>query len=319
MLLLDAPVLANHTAVHAADQSELAGLFNQTTKPHVTQAPAYAYAKQAHGGWQVRRLEFESDGRPVAICHVLEKSVLGFRIARINRGPLFLKSDPAPSTIRAVYSELRAAYRIARGGILSIAPALEHNAGNAVLLADLGFRDSGYHGWCSSLVDLTKGEDQLRKSLNQKWRNRLSSAERSGLELHVSQSDEHFEWLLQRHREHAQSKGFRSLGVKFLRAYRDWQPCDCFVLQARLAGHPVAGMLVTRLGQKAEGLVLVCTEGRGYNAGNFLFWNAMLEMKRTGCAWWDMGGHGYKPGNFKHFKEGVRGVEYRLMGEWLSL
>ncbi|MGI4847615.1 MAG: hypothetical protein ACRYGK_05695 [Janthinobacterium lividum] len=58
--------------------------------------------------------------------------------------------------------------------------------------------------------------------------------------------------------------------------------------------------------------------GRESHTGNYLFWQAILEMKKAGCRWLDVGGlfpgHGYN-----QFKRGMGGTEYQLSGEWVSL
>ena len=74
-----------------------------------------------------------------------------------------------------------------------------------------------------------------------------------------------------------------------------------------LNDEPVSGMLVVDFDPFAEYLLGWYGEpGRKYNAGNLLVWESMMEMKRRGREWFDMGGVGGE-GGFQRFKSGVRG------------
>ena len=96
---------------------------------------------------------------------------------------------------------------------------------------------------------------------------------------------------------------------------------NCYVIQALLDGQAVAGILIVRHGTS-------CTYQIGWNSlagrrlytNNLLLWNAILEMKKLGCLGFDVGGIDEEntPGITK-FKRGLRGEEYTLVGEWLSI
>ena len=57
--------------------------------------------------------------------------------------------------------------------------------------------------------------------------------------------------------------------------------------------------------------------GRPVNAGHFLFWRALVEAKRLGHRWFDLGGMhpSFTPPGIFHFKAGVGGSAYQLVGE----
>ena len=84
-------------------------------------------------------------------------------------------------------------------------------------------------------------------------------------------------------------------------------------------GQPVAGMSVVRFGRRAEYHIgWFGPEGRKLNAGNFLMWEVIKEMKRRGVTDFDVGG--MRPGDgYTRFKRTMRPVEFRLAGEWVSL
>jgi Acetyltransferase (GNAT) domain len=302
--------------------AQWAALFAQVDAPHLVQSWAYGEAKQAAGAWRARRFVFERDGEPVAICQVLDKSVAGIRWAtRLNRGPLFLGGDPpSDDTIDDVYRTLRARWRHLRG-VLVLAPALPVGEENHHLVSEAGFRERNRHGWCSARLDLRLDEAQLRKNLTAQWRNRLKVAERSDLELRVSQTPNDVEWIVERHVENMKEKDFVGPAPGFLRALYSAAPDEFLVFQARLGPEPVGGMAVCRFGGAAECYVgWFGPEGRTVNVGNFLYWQVALELQRRGCRYLDLGGFvlSDKHGHFNRFKAGLRGAEYQLLNEWLA-
>jgi CelD/BcsL family acetyltransferase involved in cellulose biosynthesis len=300
------------------DRAEWEALFQRVEQPHLTQAWLYGEAKRVSGGWGATRLVFERAGKPVAICQVLEKRVLGVPVVhRINRGPLFLGA-PSADTASAVLSALRRRWRWLTNGVLLVAPALEASDDSRRILAGAGFRARRGEGWQSSVLDLRKDEDALRKGLTSAWRNHLKVSERSGMMLFVSSSAETVEWMLARHADNMRAKGFVGPAADLVRTMFADRPGDCLVFQVLHAGAAVAGAFVVTFGQRAEYYLAWYSEaGRKLSAGNFLVWNAALEMRRRGCAGFDLGGYGTRE-KYGKFKEGMRGAEYRLAGEWIA-
>jgi len=231
-----------------ADPAEWDALFSSVEHPHMTQAWAYGEARQAAGGhgqrrvifdvggWRARRLVFEREGEPVAICQLLDKPLAGISCgSRVNRGPLFLGADPEQDVVRSVYQILSRHVQCHRNGVLLLAPALTADSENDRMLAELGFRSRRAGGWCSDRVDLRVGEQQLRKNLASTWRNRLKAAERSGLAVRVSQSPEDVEWIIDRHVENMRQKGFPGPSPALVRALCQTAPDDILIFQALLA------------------------------------------------------------------------------------
>jgi hypothetical protein len=295
----------------------------------VTQAWAYGDAKGAAGGMaktsrglSVRRLVFERCGAPVAVCQVLDKVVAGVCLAsRVNRGPLLLGESRGDA--ECVYRALRRRWRHLRHGVLLLAPALEASDDNGRLLREAGFRPRRVKGWCSTVLDLRRDESELRANLAPTWRNRLRSAERSGLAFSASETEHSLSWILACHVENMKAKDFLGPSAAFVDSLCRASPGDWFVCQGHLPGEPepVAGMLVCRFANTAEYFVgWFGPAGRRVAASNFLYWNAVLEAQRRGCLRFDLGG--YSPTEkfgLRHFKQGMRGSDYQLAHEWIAL
>lgn len=311
------------------EQAEWDGLFAQVHHPHLVQTWAYGEAKLAAGdhnarrslidagGWHPRRVVFTRDGEPVAICQFLDKTIASFAGAsRLNRGPLFL-ATPDRDTVAATFRALRSRRR-RHCGALVLAPALEDTEENAALLEDLGFRRRDKVGWVSSRVDIAMTAEELRAHISSKWRNRLKVAERSGFSFHDVTGPEGLDWMIDRHLENMQDKDFAGPSPALLRALYAAAPGRVPIFQARLDGEPVGGILVYRFGRGAEYYVgWMGAAGKQFNVGNFLYWNIALELQRRGCEWIDLGGQ--RPGHTEQFKRGMRGREYQLLNEWLTL
>jgi hypothetical protein len=314
------PIMRNAYRIRPVrDAREWERFFHDIDQPHLMQAHAYGEAKRRAQNWHVERHVFERLDEPVAICQVLERHVGGLRIAaRVNRGPLFLEAGAAAAVKEEVLRLMRMRWKIFRGGPLLIAPALEMSDENRRLLARLGFRDRKKYCHASSLFDLRPDEDAMRKRLASNWRNHLKLAERSGLTLRASNSPGCVAWMLERHAENMAAKNFAGPPAALLKSLYQASPADFLILQAWFGGEPLAGMVLARCGRKAEYYVgWYGAKGRKFNCGNFLCWHAALEMKKAGCAWLDLGGHGSGDG-FGSFKKGMRGMEYRLIGEWIG-
>lgn len=288
--------------------------------PHLTQAYAYGEAKHMSGSWHAQRIVIEQGKTPVAICQLLELRVAGLRVAtRINRGPIFLDEAPSYAAREAVMGQLRQHFRIGRGGALLIAPALDDSDENRALMKRLGFWERKKNGWCSALIDLRLSEDEIRKRLTSVWRNRLKAALNCGLEVRIANDRRTFDWMLDRHKENMRAKGFVGPKPALLQALHRERPSDFRVLQAIHRGEAVGGLILAEFGRAAEYYVgWFGAAGRKLNCGNFLYWQAIREAKRAGHQWFDLGGY-FSNDKFGQFKQNMRGSEYRLAGEWISV
>ena len=58
-------------------------------------------------------------------------------------------------------------------------------------------------------------------------------------------------------------------------------------------------------------------EGRELQVNYVLLWQAILDAKKNGCMWFDIGGlDATTPIGIAHFKKGVQSDPYYLIGEW---
>ena len=308
--------MSNYALRPIARQDEWSALVAQVEHPHLVQSWAYGEAK-AKTGWHPRRLAIDRAGKPVALCLVLDKRLAGVRVAsRVNRGPMLL--DQADPDIAGIYRALRRSSRFPLGRPLLIGPALPDTDMAAQLARGAGYRPLRRTGWGSAYLDLRQAESELRKHLRQSWRRHLTVSERHGLTLRISQTRDDVAWMIDRHVENMREKGFDKPTAALVRAMHEAAPDDFLVFQVCLDGTPVGGAGIFRFGLTAEYYIAwYAPEGRKVNAGNFLIWNAAIEMQRRGCRYFDLGGYSSGTG-YGDFKRPMNGTEYVLLGEYVS-
>lgn len=313
-----------------ADRDEWDALFARVAQPHLPQSWAFGEATRNAvdwrlrrrpldaGGWRPRRLVFERQGSPIAICQLLEKPLAGVRWAALaDRGPLFLDPEPSTETTRDVYRALRKARRYF-GLVLILVPPLLEDPGNSHLLTEAGFRPRYVGGFRSTRVDLTLDEDAMFKKLKSKWRNQFRSGLKSNPSITFSSSPTDTEWMIDRHIENMQDKGFNAPEPALVRALYEAAPENFFVGRAILDDEPVAGLAAVTFGQAGEYYIgWVSETARKKNVNNVLFWETALELRRRGCHTFDLGG--MRAGATEPFKTGMGGNEYQLIHNWLAL
>jgi len=304
-------------AVAAASQWD--ALLSRAPFPHSVQSFAYGTAKAGHG-WHVARALVRHAGQPVAMVQVLERRMFGLRlVTRINRGPIFLDARPPRELVVAVYRAIRQRWGRLPRGVLLIAPALEATEEGHAIMTEAGYRRRRGNGWGSARIDLRPDIETVFAGLDGKWRNRVRAGQRSGVTVRVTREGADFAWMADRHLENMQAKAFSGHDRGFLAALRQSFGDDLVLVQAIHEQRPVAGLVLIRVGPLADGVVAwFGPEARELKAGNVVAWGAIAEMHRLGCTTYDVGGTNSDKG-FSTFKAGMKGEDYLLLGEYVSV
>lgn len=300
------------------DRPQWEELFTQAGQSALVQSWSYGEVKRGEG-WSPRRILITLNDIPVALAQVLEKRVAGIvRLARLNRGPVWLQALNDDDKL-AVLATLRKRWRVWCASALFVAPEISQD-----LAPRLGMIPRAAPLWGSAWIDLAQPADQLRKSLDGKWRNMLVGAEKAGLNAEISHQEPARAWLMQRYAELMRDKSFTGMPPEQIDALARAlnRPEDLLTIRALTPdGEAVGGILLARHGAAATYLVGWNGDaGRKMKANNFLLWQAILALQAQGCLWFDLGGidDQLTPG-IAAFKRGMKGQEYRLAGEFLSL
>ncbi len=313
------PTLPQVSLEAVASAPEWDARLSRAAFPHSVQSFAYGEAK-ARNGWRVARALVRHAGAPVALVQALERRVFGVRlVTRINRGPVFLDAHPPRDLVVAVYRAIRQRWGRLPHGALLMAPALEAGAEGHAIMTEAGYRRRRGNGWGSARIDLRPDIDAVFAGLDGKWRNRVRAGQRNGVTVRVTHDAADLAWMADRHHENMRAKAFAGHDRGFLEALRQSFGDDLVLVQAIHGQRPVAGLVLTRVGPLADGVVAwFGPEARDLKAGNVVAWGAIAEMHRLGCTSYDVGGTNSDKG-FSTFKAGMKGEDYLLLGEYLSL
>ncbi|RHX78254.1 lipid II:glycine glycyltransferase FemX [Leptospira yasudae] len=289
---------------------------------NLLQSWEYGEAKKQSEGWQPKRILLKSNDKKIALVQILSKRLLIlFRIFRINRGPLFY-SNVTVEEKRTALLFLSEYASLFKGSILFFSPEMNSNGADLITIHRTNYIRRNASIWSSSYVNLSLNEEDLRKNLDGKWRNMLNAAEKNDLGLIVSDDEKDFQWMLERYTELMVKNEFSGIPISFLAQLR-----QCFSEKEK----PLL-LIATREDERIACVCLIVSnrtgmylvgwngeEGRRLKANQFLLWNSILELKKRGYRWFDLGGidEDNTP-TIAEFKLGINGERYELAGEFLS-
>lgn len=300
---------------------------------NLLQSWEYGDAKAVAENWQPLRFLFETDfGKPLALAQVLTRTwpVVG-GVARLNRGPILLEAvADLPEADQLVFAALRALRHEARRRrwwLLYAAPEIGEGEANRRRLAEMGFWPRlRSMPWASARLSLVADDATLLANLDGKWRNILRKSQKSNIRFAEWDGDStQLDELIKCYGEMQRLKGFSGIPEKLLvelskQNSRNWRFNFYMAVQTdTLTGQDtIVGMLVSIAHGNTATYIIGCTDsiGRKSNANYMLLWAAILRAKEIGCQWYDLGGlNENTPGGVRHFKSGLGGVPYKLIGE----
>ena len=305
--------------------------WHRISQSNLMQSWEYGDAK-ADGGWCPLRYLFEDvDGQPVALAQLLVKTWSFFGgVARLNRGPVLVEVDGGRIDDSVKLVLIKMLEKIARSKkcwILFLAPELRMHEDNARLLKSIGLtpREKPL-AWGSSLLALDGDEADLLKKLNGKWRNLLRKSQKNDLKVERAEYTEaSISGLIEFYEEAQRDVGFSGVLPSLLRSLwkrsnEDFQFCQYSATQ--LSDSEVVGVLVSVTHGDTATYLLGNTnlDGRKLNANYGMLWEAIIDAKNAGCRWFDLGGiNENTPKGVAHFKSGLNGDNYQLIGNAISV
>jgi len=162
------------------------------------------------------------------------------------------------------------------------------------------------------LLDLSPRLEELRKLLDQKWRNQLNRAERNGLHIRVGSKSADFELFTHLYWEMFNRKGFETnVDInEFARLFEKLQTQSKLRVLLCYAGNDiVSGIVCSALGDTGI-YTLGATSNTGMQSkGAYLLqWEMVRWLKENGFRYYDLGGIDPErnPGVY-HFKKGLSG------------
>jgi len=275
------------------------------------------FGRIAHPNRTLSHMILRRDGRPVAAAQVLVQQVRGIGgLALAMWGPMWQPRGqrPDPAVFQEAMRALKQEYGGRRGLFLRVLPRVSEAEGAELVAAmeAMGMRRGRHKApYRTFVMDLTRDEETIRKSMSRHWRRSLIKAEEAGIEVTEGSSPELLAAIDALFVETQQRKGFRGYDSRILTRVHGALP-ERMKMRAFLATHegrPVAGVVVSLLGKTAL-MQNSATSAASLtlNAAFAAHWRATLWLKAMGAERYDL--HGVNavtnPGVYQ-FKRGLAG------------
>lgn len=265
------------------------------------QMPAYCTAAAAQIGAVSEYLAVFEGDRLIGLANVRFKKlpVIPGGIALISHGPMTVAPGDSFDELRyaKVVDALKHEVVVRRKFCLRIDPALtsvEVAALQARSLARSAFSGEGGRKYQTFMLDLAKGEEQLRADLNGKWRTDLRRGEKQGLTIKRSSDAEAFAEFAPLLDELSRAKDFAPpQGANFFAqvAAQAGTPENITIHNAYADGELVAGHIGAFAGDKAVYLLgATSNRGRELRASYVLQWEVIRYAIELGLSQYDLGG-----------------------------
>jgi lipid II:glycine glycyltransferase (peptidoglycan interpeptide bridge formation enzyme) len=286
----------------------------------------WSYGAVRWGEKNLSHLILKRDGQILGLAQASIRSVPLFKagIAYVPWGPIWRRKNEEadPRVFQTLVGGLKEEYAGRRKLQLRIAPTVADAdaRGFREFLDHEEFRLSGKI-YRTLVLDLKSPLMDLRKGLDQKWRNQLNRSEKNGLQIVEGTSDELYASFRRLYEEMVARKGFETFVDvdEFGRIQAELEDTSkMMVMLCLVDNEPVAGLVGSAIGD--TGIYLLgATNDAGMKAkGSYLLqWRFIEWLKERDCRWYDLGGINPEgnPGVY-HFKSGVSGRDVSHIGEF---
>jgi hypothetical protein len=283
----------------------------------------WAYGAIRWGKGNLSHLVLRRSGEVIAAAQLrlIRRRPFPGGIAYMRWGPLVhrcgtvLNQDIFSRMASALYKE----YVIDRRLCLRVLPDAFIGSERAVMMGN-AFAGSfkAIHGVLrverTFLLDLTPPLDQLRRRLDQKWRNQLNRAEKNNLEIRIGKDNADFELFDRLYREMLNRKRFETaVNIdEFKRFYEALRARSELILFLCYSGDDVvSGIVCSALGEKGIYILGATSDSGLQSKGAYLLqWSMIRWLKENGFRYYDLGGiePELNPGVY-HFKKGLSGQD----------
>jgi len=326
MRMIEEGYVAEIDKVGQSEWSELLTRFDDAT---IYQT--WSYGSVRWGEDHLSHVVLRRGGEIVAAAQarIIKFPILGAGIAYIPFGPLWkihgrqIDIGDFHQVIRALYTE----YVLKQGLLLRVIPN-EIDSGDNMMRSVL---QEGGLKWKESmspyrtfLIDLSLSVEELRRSLDQKWRNHLNRAERNGLRVVEGSDDNSYNFFSNIYKEmHERKKFSEFVDINKMRVVqKDLQDrLKMTIILCESEADPVSAVVCTAIGDTGIYLLGATNDkGRTLQASYLVQWRVIEWLKAKGRRWYDLGGIDPEknPGTYQ-FKAGLSGrlgKEVRYLGQF---
>ena len=290
---------------------------------HITQSPNYKTTRN-----NIIFIGIYREGLLIALTIAQKYKILSniYCIARINRGPHFLKKIE-PSAYNQIFRSLYKFLKSRKIYFLFIAPnTLQGN--DHIKLPLISFR-LPIEGWSSTILKLSNDSEKQFLELKAKWRNTLRKGLKSIVVEEINEMSK-FELILIEYLDYANSQSFKpissnqlkiwfstktkpSTAFPKLRVYRAYNPSNESITLGAVGIGDFLNTSIYLFGFSS-------LQGKKFHANSVLLWNAIKDSIFLNFSYFDLGGLNSKtPLGIRRFKEGLNGTPYSMNGEYFSI
>ena len=283
----------------------------------------FAYGGVRWGGGNLSHLVLKRDGEVLGMAQVriVCPTPLKFGMAYLRWGPLCERRgrplDPEVSAYMA--RALEEEYVGKRRLFLRILPNAFAGSPRAGAIQSAFGRFNrepltAANKYRTFVLDLAPTLEELRKSLDPKWRNKLSGAEKNNLKVVAGNGSEEYRTFCQIYSQMRKRKAFETTVdvEEFGRIQEDLAERHRMqILICEDRGIPVAGLAVSAMGDSAIYLLGATSDDGLKSKGAYLLqWTMIKWLKENGIRWYDLGGIDpeFNPGGYS-FKRGLSGTD----------
>lgn len=246
-------------------------------------------------------------------------------IAYALSGPLWRSSSATCTNLADVLTALREEYVHSRRLSVRLYPRLWREHPDAARINDV-FARAGFVPSTrmaierTFLVDLSPPLEEIRGRIQRRWRNYLSQAERSGLELSTDRLDSSFVEFIPLYLRLKRSKHFQGIDEGLMRLVHAAlpEPLKLEITLCRNRGRLVAGHIASHLGDTCLGILAANNEeARECRAANLIWWERFKRAKADCRVWYDLGGFDFETNrSVAEAKSRLGGVPLTFFGEY---
>jgi hypothetical protein len=320
--MVDQLYRAEIDAVTAAKWSELLGRFEDA---NIYQSWSYGAVRWGEQNLSHLVLRRGGEVAGVAQVRIIRAGFLNRGIAYMRWGPLcqLRGRELDPETFRGMAEALRAEYVRKRRLFVRILPdAFEGSERAAVFRAAFSEYETAPAESPGAdrtiVVNLAPALEQLRKALDQKWRNQLNRAEKNNLTILEGNGPDRYQMFLKLYHEMWSRKRFATTVdvEEFGRILEDLPEALKFrILICQDKGEAVSSIVCSVVGNMGIYLLGATSEAGLNSKGAYLLqWSMIKWLKENGFKYYDLGGIDPcgNPGVY-HFKKGISGDDVKRL------
>lgn len=261
-----------------------------------------------------------------AQLRIVKIPLLKAGIAYLPWGPMWRRQGQQVNidVFQKIISALKEEYAIKQGLLLRIHPnVIEENCEEIIsVLNQAGFpKKIMTKPYRTLTLNLSPTMPEIRKSLDQKWRNQLNRAEKNNLKIIEGSRDKLYQIFLDLQEEMQDRKKYIP-GVsydEFQAIQKDLpESLKMIILISEYEGKALTATIGSLIGNTGIYLLgATGNEGMKMKGAYLLQWRLIEMMKERGCKWYDLGGidPDGNPGVY-HFKSGISRREAQHIGQF---